>query len=398
MNGQRRIKPAGIILIVVVVGLCFYAAYYLFFKGSRGAGQDPPKSGPSSSSAYTGDAVEIGVAYGTEKQRWLEAAAQQFASTPEGKLIKVNLIPKGSIEATQAILSGDKSINVWSPASALYKDVFVQEWQIRNGKNPILKEENLALTPMVFVMWRERYQEFVKKYQALTFKTIAQALAEKSGWAGIAQKPEWGVFKFGHTHPQQSNSGLATLVLMASDYHNKTRELSLADILDASFQNWMQDVERASSGLSNSTGNMMREMVLKGPSSFDVICVYENVAIDYLKNAQGRWGELRIVYPKINIWNDNPYYVLDVAWSSDKQKKAAEAFLSFLLSEPVQQQSLPHGFRPGNLAVPILSGDSPFVAYQPYGLQVDLGSMCEAPKSEVLTNLLAGWQRSQGRR
>jgi hypothetical protein len=395
MNGQSRIKPAGILLVVVVVGLCFYAAYTLFFKGESDKETDP-KGGASS--AYTGDAVEIGVAYGTEKQRWLESAVRQFASTPEGKLIKVNLIPKGSIEATQAILSGDKSINVWSPASALYKDVFVQEWQLKNSNNPILKEENLALTPMVFVMWRERYQEFVKKYQALTFKSIGQALAEKSGWAGIAQKPEWGVFKFGHTHPQQSNSGLATLVLMAADYHNKSRELSLTDILNTSFQTWMQDIERGSSGLSNSTGNMMREMVLKGPSSFDVICVYENVAIDYLKNAQGRWGELRIVYPKINIWNDNPYYVLDVAWSSDKQKKAAEAFMKFLLSEPIQQQSLPHGFRPGNLAVPILTGDSPFVAYQQHGLQVDLGSMCEAPRAEVLMNLLAGWQRSQGRR
>ena len=53
------------------------------------------------------------------------------------------------------------------------------------------------------------------------------------------------------------------------------------------------------------------------------------------------------------MWNDNPYYVLDAPWSSAEQREAAEAFLDFLLSEPVQQQSLEHGFRPGNPAVPV---------------------------------------------
>ncbi len=92
---------------------------------------------------------------------------------------------------------------------------------------------------------------------------------------------------------------------------------------------------------------MMRDMVLRGPSTFDGLLVYESVAIDYLKSAEGRWGELRVVYPKRNMWNDNPYYVLDVPWSSADQRKAAERFLDFLLSVPVQQRSLEHGFRPG---------------------------------------------------
>ena len=39
----------------------------------------------------------------------------------------------------------------------------------------------------------------------------------------IAGKPEWGLFKFGHTHPDQSNSGLLTLVLMAYEFAGKRR-------------------------------------------------------------------------------------------------------------------------------------------------------------------------------
>ena len=78
----------------------------------------------------------------------------------------------------------------------------------------------------------------------------------------------------------------------------------------------------------------MREMVLKGPSSYDALLVYESVAIDYLKNAEGRWGPIHVIYPEYNAWNENPYYILNASWSSDDQRKAAQAFLDFLLSEP----------------------------------------------------------------
>jgi ABC-type sulfate transport system substrate-binding protein len=160
----------------------------------------------------------------------------------------------------------------------------------------------------------------------------------------------------------------------------------------------MDKIESAVSGLSDSTGNMMRDMVLRGPSSYDALFVYENVAIDYLKNAEGRWGELRVVYPKRNVWNDNPYYIVDAPWSTPEQKQTAGAFADFLLSEPTQKQSLDHGFRPGNPQVPVKFPESPLVQYQKYGLQIDIGATCEPPKAEVINNLLAGWQRSQGSR
>jgi ABC-type sulfate transport system substrate-binding protein len=251
---------------------------------------------------------------------------------------------------------------------------------------------------MVFVFWDERYQAFISKYKEVNFDTVGQALQEKGGWDAIAGKPDWGLFKFGHTHPNKSNSGLATLVLMAYDYQKKERGLSLKDILNPGFQTWMNDIEGGVSGLSDSTGNMMKDMVLRGPSSYDALFVYESVAIDYLSNAEGRWGELHVVYPQRNIWNDNPFYILDAPWSTPEQRKATAAFLDFLLSEPIQKQALDHGFRPGIPQVPVKFPESPLVKYQKYGLQVDIGATCEAPKGEVLNNLLAGWQRSQGSR
>src|SRR5215813_6185364 len=336
----------GRLIIFLFIAACAYGAFVMFAKKpllprpKATSAKDVGAPAPNES----GPAIEIGIAYGTEKQRWLQWAVGEFAKTAEGTRVKVNLIPMSSLEGAQAVLGGDKRIHVWSPASGLYKDVFVQEWSIRNNTQPIIREDELALSPMVFVMWAQRYDAFVTKYGALNFQTVATALREPGGWDVIAQKPEWGVFKFGHTHPNQSNSGLMTLVLMAYDYHKKTRGLSLKDILDPTFQGWMSGIESAVTGLSNSTGNMMRDMVLRGPSSYDALFVYESVVIDYLKNAEGRWGELRVAYPRENMWNDNPYYILDVPWSTDEQRKAAGRFLDFLLTEQVQQEALKHGF------------------------------------------------------
>jgi len=398
MADGPRLTGFGKVFVALFVLACVAGAYYLFVQkpnapaNSRGSSTDSVFDFGGQSQA------EIGIAYGTEKERWLKWAVDEFAKTRDGKKIKVNLVPMGSLEGAHALLNGDQRLNVWSPASALYKDTFVQEWQVKFGQHPIMREEPLALSPMVFVFWDERYQAFLPKYKNVSFATIAQALQEKGGWEAIAQKPEWGLFKFGHTHPNESNSGLMAIVLAAYSYQKKTQDLTLKDVVDVGFQNWLQGFERGVSGLSNSTGNMMREMVLKGPSSYDGLLVYESVAIDYLKNAEGRWGQLRVVYPEYNAWNDNPYYIIDAPWSSKDQRKAAETFLNFLLSEPIQKESLNHGFRPANANVPVKFPDSPFVKYADYGIKIDLPKICNSPPGEVVNNLLQSWQRSQANR
>src|SRR5271165_903561 len=400
MADGPKLTALGKLFILLFIGVCVAGAYY-FFSNKTPWGPSAKSGTPAGGildSLGSGDQVELGIAYGTEKQRWLEWAVQEFAKTRDGKKIKVNLIPMGSLEGAHALLNGDQRIQVWSPASALYRDTFVQEWQVKYSQNPILKEEPLALSPMVFVFWDERYQAFLPKYKTVSFATLAQALQEKGGWESIAQKPEWGLFKLGHTHPNESNSGLMTIVLAAYSYQKKSKDLELKDVVDVGFQNWLQMFEHGISGLSNSTGNMMREMVLKGPSSYDALIVYESVAIDYLKNAEGRWGQLRIVYPEYNAWNDNPYYIINAPWSTPEQRKAAETFLAFLLTERIQRESLNHGFRPANPNVPVKFPDSPFVKYADYGIKVDLGKICDPPRGEVVNNLLQSWQRSQGNR
>src|SRR5215470_9859714 len=134
-DNEPKLTGLGKLVIFLFVAACIAGAYYLF------AGKPKmPKLGSSSSGggifSSTPDA-EIGIAYGTEKQRWLEWAVQEFAKTSQGKHIKINLIPMGSQEGAHAILGEDKRINAWSPASAAYKDAFLQDWQVKSSTNPI---------------------------------------------------------------------------------------------------------------------------------------------------------------------------------------------------------------------------------------------------------------------
>ncbi len=419
MSDEPKLTILGKLFLLLFLAACAAGAWWAFTPHSKGGvagftsafnssnptapttksptdGNSTAKSSVLDAPAIssTGGPIEIGLAYGTEKKRWLEWAAEEFPKTAEGRGIQVNLIPLGSIEAAQAITAGDKRIDAWSPAADLYTETFARDFELKHSRPPIAQSEQLALTPMVFVSWGERTDAFLTHYKEMSFKTVGEALKAPGGWDGIAQKPDWGFYKFAHTHPSQSNSGLMALLLMAYDYHDKTRGLTMADILNVKFNSWMVDLESSVVEFPNSTGNLMKDMVLKGPSSYDCVLVYESVAIDYLKNAEGRWGSLRVTYPRKNLWSNNPYYVLNTPWSDGRRQAAAKAFMKYLMSEPAQKMALTHGFRPGNPAVPILFPESPFTTGQKFGLKVDLNGICESPKGEVIHNLLVGWNNN----
>jgi serine/threonine-protein kinase len=345
--------------------------------------------------------VEIHIAYGTEKQKWLEQAAAEFQKTEAGKRIKLELHGMGSVEGAQAVLHGPAPVpfHVWSPASSAYRDVFEREWRAKHKGSPILQSENLALTPMVFVMWESRHEPFARKYGKVTFQTIAAAIAESGGWESIGGESGWGRFKFGHTHPNQSNSGLLTLVLMAYEFSKKERNLALDDISQPGFVKWLrtfeQGVARPSGTLSHSTGTLMRDMVLRGPSQYDCLMIYENLAIDYLDAARDHWGELHVDYPEPNMWNEHPYYILDVPWSQPPQRAAAAEFLRFLMSQPIQRRALEHGFRPGNPEISIRNPDSPFLRHVKQGMRIDLPRMCEPPRAETVKKLVSSFEQNE---
>jgi hypothetical protein len=397
-----RVNRRALLGLTGAIALVGMAVVIMKFVPGRGGGGGQGESAGAKDSpavpALADGTVTINIAYGTEKRHWLEAALVKFRETEPGRRIVVRLVPLGSVEGAQAILNGPgrTPIHVWSPASSAYRDAFERQWVTRHGGSPILEAKDLALTPMVFVMWRSRREAFERAYGAVTFRTIGKAMAEPRGWETIAERPDWGLsFHFGHTDPQRSNSGLLTLVLTAYEFASRQRGLTLADVDRPEFRSWLETFEGGVVGhggaLSPSTGTLMEEMVKRGPSQYDCLLVYENLAIDFMRPALDRWGDsgaIEVIYPDPNIWNENPYYVLDVPWSGEAERAAALEFLDFLTSQPIQRLALDFGFRPASPAVAVNVPASPLVRAAGSGVRIELPRMCEPPKAEVVASLL----------
>lgn len=387
-----RLVSAGYLVLAVLVSL------FTFVVGPLGAA--PFAVGPARTP------VVVQVAYGTEKREWLEEAAQRFQSqqprTSNGRPIQLELQGIGSREMVTGIIDGTLQPTVVSPASAIQIELLRSEWQTRNN-TPIFLEgadapQPLVLTPLVLVAWEQRAQALWPNGPTQFWPELHAALSDPQGWAARGH-PEWGFVKFGHTSPQTSNSGIQTLLLLAYAYHTKTTGLTTQDVLDPGFQQWMQQFELAVLEFGDSTGTFMDNMVRFGPSKYDAVLVYENLAVQNIAAAQGRWGPIRVYYPPATLISEHPYATLSAPWVTPEQQQAAAQFRDFLLSEPTQQLALQYGFRPANAQVPVISNDAnnPFNALQSSGLQVDISQQVTVPPADVLNTLLDLWRRTVNR-
>lgn len=397
---------------LVIIGVFLVAAIgVLAFALTRGSGEPGAAQGTGSHAtgagdaprASTGDQVVIDFLYSTEKQGWIEESIVAFEEANPG--IDVRLTGKGSFDAVRAILDGDAKPTLWSPADTVALNLLAADWYQKERK-PLFPDagdqapQPLVLTPLVFVAWEDRGNVLTEKdSKPLTWKRLHTVLSSPEGWKTIGGASDWGLIRLGHTNPTQSNSGMQALLLMAYEHHGKSQGLEIADVLDKDFQAFVKGIEDGVPKFGKSTGTFMTDMILYGPSKYDVIVAYENLAIEQLPNAQGRWGNLRIYYPQQSIWSSHPAVLLDAPWVSAAQKEAGRKLIAFLRSPEAQQRALRYGFRPADPAVPLLSeqADNPFNSAKAYGVRVDIPSAVEPPPGPVISNLIEMWSRLIGR-
>jgi len=386
---------------LIIVGFLVAVGVALFLSRGKSDGM----AGDGTSQRGSGASVTVTMVYGTEKQAWIEEALAAFKKQEPD--INVQLVGKGSLDAAQGILDGKLQPTVWSPADSGVLRLLESDWRTKNQSDLFASggedaPQPLVITPLVYAVWADRAEVLVKasKSNNISFKTIHAAVSNNQGWPAVGGKPEWGFVKLGHTDPTRSNSGLQALLLMTFDYYGKQGGLQVGDLLDAKYQQFLQEAEKGVSRFEISTGTFMTDMVRFGPSKYDIALVYENLAISQLENAQGRWGSLKIYYPDVTLWSDHPAAILQATWVTDAQKQAARKWLAFLRSRPTQERALAYGFRPADPSVPLKTGDAsnPFNRLAQYGIQVDVPPVAQVPEGAVLRNLLTLWSRTVGNR
>lgn len=348
--------------------------------------------------------IVVTVLYSTEKEEWLNEAVASFEATRptyQGHPIQIKLTKMGSREMVLAVLDGNQKPVVLSPASSLQATI-LQDLSISRDGTALVRAQDPAScrsvlqTPLVLVMWSERAAVlWGENPNGTLWLRLQEAVVNERGWEAYGH-PEWGYIKFGHTSPLKSNSGFMTILLMTYNYFGKSSGLTEQDILgNRDYQAWFQSFEGSISSFGDSTGTYMKDIVAYGPSMYDVVAVYEATAIEQAQNAMGRYGELRFYYPPLTVLSDHPFCVLDADWVAPEQAAAANLFIDYLLSRPMQERALlQYGFRPADASIAIDQPGSPFLRYASSGLRLNLPPLAQLPSGNVLNTLLEFWDRT----
>ncbi|MEW6402232.1 MAG: substrate-binding domain-containing protein [Chloroflexota bacterium] len=353
--------------------------------------------------------ILVSVLYSTEKEAWLNEVTVDFERTNptiDGHPVQIEFEKMGSWELNAAVLDGTRQPVIVSPASSL-QIAALQDASTTQYGHPLVNPadatvcRSVVTTPLVLVAWKERADVlWGRQPGASLWRDLHDALSDPRGWAAY-NHPEWGYVKFGHTDPLKSNSGFMTILLMTYGYHGKTADLSTSDILsNEAYQSWFLETESSIGQFEHSTGPLMEKMVVYGPSTFDMVTVYEATAIEQAANAVGRYGELRVYYPPAILWSDHPFCVVDAEWVTQQQTEAATLFIDFLRSKDSQELALlKYGFRPVDASIKLEQPGSPFDHYAANGFLTDLSGLpeVEIPTGNVLNTLRDFWSRNVDR-
>lgn len=346
-----------------------------------------------------GEQITVSIVYGSEKQEWLEPLVTQFNAernkTADGKIIVIEATAMGSIESARGIVDGALQPTVWSPASSIYIPVANAEWKKSHADDLVTGSPNdLVLSPVVIAMWRPMAQTLGWPDKALGWEDIAALATSEEGWSAYGH-PEWGAFKFGHTHPSYSNSGIVSIIAETYAGLGKQRGLTESDLKSPELKEFMLGVESSVIHYGTSTGFFGERMFERGPSYLSAAVLYENLIVaQETKRLGGQSSQIPVaaIYPKEGaFWSNHPYAVLNAPWVTPEQKDAAGLFETFLLDKPQQLKALEYGFRPADPSIPLtapLNAEHGVDIAQPK-------TILEIPSAAVITGIEALWRENK---
>jgi Ca-activated chloride channel family protein len=160
-----------------------------------------------------GSTLVINFTYGSEKEAWIAEMTKEFNNQNNrqgGKRIKVVATPMGSGECIDEVLEGKQKVHLVSPASNAFIILGNDTSKQKTGKELVGKTRNLVLSPVVIGMWKPMAEKLGYPNK-ISWADIRKLADDEKGW-GSYDRPQWGSFKFGHTHPDYSNSGLISVL------------------------------------------------------------------------------------------------------------------------------------------------------------------------------------------
>jgi Ca-activated chloride channel family protein len=355
------------------------------------------KSRPSSDTelaAPSSDKLELLFTYGSEKEKWITDVTTAFNreehKTAGGKRIYVRALPMGSGEAIDEVMDGRRQPHLISPASAAFIKLGNAQSQSKYGKDLIASTDNLVLSPVVIAMWKPMAEALGWGKKPIGWSEILAMARSPKGWEEHGY-PQWGSFKFGHTHPQFSNSGLISLFAEVYAASGKTAGLTIADVNKPRTAEFLAGIEKSVVHYGSSTGFFGRQMFSTGPQYLSAAVLYENMVIESYSQNNLPFPVVAI-YPKEGtFWSDHPVGIVEREWVTPELREAAKAYIQYLLQRPQQEKAIIYGFRPGAVDVPLGSPIDEAHGVDPKEPKTTL----EVPAVPVIDAILSLWQQEK---
>lgn len=340
-------------------------------------------------------AVELVFTYGSEKETWVEEVTAAFNrgthTLANGKRVQVQAIAIGSGEAMEEILSGQRKAHLVSPASAAFIVLANAHSWDKTGKDLIGPTQNLVLSPVVIAMWKPMAEALGWGNKPVGWADILAMADNPEGWA-VHGYPQWGKFKFGHTHPEFSNSGLISLLAEAYAGAGKVSGLTVDDIQQPDTRQYIRSVEQSVIHYGRSTGFFGRKMFENGPAYVSAAVLYENMVIESYDPKYALPFPIVAIYPKEGtFWSDHPVGVVEREWVTPEHREAAKVYIDYLLARPQQEKAMLYGFRPSDVELPLVAPLDPAHGVDPREPKTTL----EVPPAKVIDAVLAVWKEAK---
>ncbi len=258
--------------------------------------------------------IEIAAATEMSKEKapddWMTVVAKNFNNagiTHNGKTVSVSIRKIASGEVLTYMTEGDYKPDVYAPSSWAWGEMLSA-----SGVDVIKLSDRIAGNTAGILMQKETYDEYIKKYQAVTVDKVLEAALN-------------GDLKFAYTNPYTSSTGLniLTSMLYAFDRDDPLSKTAQDKLLE--YQKTSPPVAYTTSELQNSAAKgLIKAMVMEEQA-------YINTP--ELKN---------YVYTPAGIRHDHPIYTFNYV-SSEKQE-AARLFVDYCLNNESQKLADQKGF------------------------------------------------------
>lgn len=339
------------------------------------------------------NAIRLTFTYGSEKKKWIAAVTDAFNAgghrTRNDRPIHVDPIPMGSGESIDELLTGRRQAHLTSPASAAFIKLGNARSRAQSGKDLLGETQNLVLSPVVIAMWKPMAEAIGWGKKPVGWSDIIELAKSPKGWSAHGH-PEWGRFKFGHTHPEFSNSGLISLFAECYAGAGKVRDLTLADLSRLETGAYLAAVEQAVVHYGSSTGFFGRKMFGAGPAYLSAAVLYENMVIESYSHQPPLDLPVVAIYPKEGtFWSDHPVGIVNRDWVGEDEREAAGIYIEYLLDPAQQRQALRYGFRPAEVEVELAAPVDAAHGVDPQEPRTTL----EVPDAEVMDGIIKLWKK-----